>query len=265
MATQTSLDFSIVGSVAAWQHILNGCGYQPKLRITGKMDENTVQTTQRFQKDVGLTVTGEVDLATWQAGLKHEKLIDWPELPIPPVESELNTTIIGKVPHCAIAIIKEFEGYGEELNDGTNRVKAYPDPIKRWTVPTIGYGTTYYSDGRKVEKGDVITKEEAEEYLMWEVVKKCKPQLEMIPTWKQMNSNQRGALYSFAYNLGAGFYRGSKFASITQVCDSPELWTDKNWITEQFIKYRNPGSPAEEGLRRRRIAEAKLFCTPVSD
>ncbi len=28
------------------------------------------------------------------------------------------------------------------------------------------------------------------------------------------------------------------------------------------MKYRNPGTSAENGLRRRRLAEASLFCTP---
>ena len=78
-----------------------------------------------------------------------------------------------------------------------------------------------------------------------------------------MNQNQQGALYSFAYNLGANFYGGANFQSITRVCDTVSKWKDQNWITEQFEKYRNPGSPAEEGLRRRRRAEAELFCKPA--
>jgi len=78
-----------------------------------------------------------------------------------------------------------------------------------------------------------------------------------------MNQNQQGALYSFAYNLGANFYGGANFQSITRVCDTVSNWEDQNWITEQFEKYRNPGSPAEEGLRRRRRAEAELFCKPA--
>ncbi|MBF2035333.1 MAG: hypothetical protein IGR92_07570 [Leptolyngbyaceae cyanobacterium T60_A2020_046] len=44
--------------------------------------------------------------------------------------------------------------------------------------------------------------------------------MERIPTWKQMN-NQRSALYSFAYSLGAGFYGRANFQSITRVCDFP--------------------------------------------
>jgi len=166
------------------------------------------------------------------------------------------------VPACGIALIKNFEGYHKALPDG--RAEAYPDPISGWQVPTIGYGTTRYPDGRQVRKGDVITQAEAEGYLQSEIERSCRPALEKIPTWNQMNDNQRGALYSFAYNLGANFYGKTNFTSITNVCKSPDRWNDETWVTAQFVKYRNPGTSAEAGLRRRREAEAKLFCTPIA-
>ncbi|MFZ2445917.1 MAG: lysozyme [Syntrophobacteraceae bacterium] len=166
-----------------------------------------------------------------------------------------------QVPQCGIDIIKEFEGYHKELPDG--RAAAYPDPKSGWELPTIGYGSTHYPDGSKVKKGDIITRKKAEACLRWEVEQVCGPALEKIPTWERMNDNRRGALFSFAYNLGANFYGGKNFQSITRVCDSPDRWGDKEWIVEQFVKYRNPGSPVEAGLRRRREAEAELFCTPV--
>ncbi|MBE7380637.1 MAG: lysozyme [Leptolyngbya sp. SIO1E4] len=164
----------------------------------------------------------------------------------------------GNLPRAGVELIKEFEGYAKALPDG--RAEAYADPIHGWQVPTIGYGTTVYPDGSKVKQGDVITREQAEEYLIDHIEHSTRAVLERIPTWGKMNDNQRAAIYSFAYNLGAAFYGGSGFQSITKVCDSPELWTDKTWITEQFVKYRNPGTSAEAGLRRRREAEANLFC-----
>ena len=39
---------AVVGSVAAWQNILNGCGY-PLLHITGNLDGATAETTKKFQ------------------------------------------------------------------------------------------------------------------------------------------------------------------------------------------------------------------------
>ena len=156
----------------------------------------------------------------------------------------------GGVPKAGVELIKEFEGYESQ---------AYADPIHGWAVPTIGYGTTVYPNGQKVRQGDTVNPTQAEEYLIHHIEATARPDLERIPTWGQMNDNQRGAIYSFAYNLGSAFYGNGAFGSITRVCDSVDRWTDLPWIAEQFVKYRNPGTSAEAGLRRRREAEAKLF------
>ncbi len=182
--------------------------------------------------------------------------------PLDKVAPEFHQTKL-VVPQCGITLIKESEGYHEKLNDGTDRVKAYEDPALGWKVPTIGYGTTKYSNGQVVKQGDIITRQEAEEHFVWEVEQKCRIALEKIPTWGQMNENQRGALYSFAYNLGANFYRCSGFDSITKVCNSPDRWSDSAWIVAQFAKYNMSNGQVLEGLVTRRKEEAKLFCTPV--
>ena len=158
---------------------------------------------------------------------------------------------MSSIPQAAIDLIKEFEGFS---------AKAYPDPIVGWKLPTIGYGTTVYPDGTHVKQGDSITEARAAECLGDHINTQCTPALIKIPTWSKMNSNQQSALYSFAYNLGAGFYKGANFASITAVCDTPSRWNDAAWVAAQFGKYTNRGLA---GLVRRRKAEAKLFCTPV--
>ncbi len=168
-----------------------------------------------------------------------------------------------EIPQCGIELIKRFEGYHEKLPDG--RARAYPDPLSGWALPTIGYGSTTYPDGSRVKKGDIITQDEAQACLRHEIEEVIAPVLERIPTWEQMNKNRRAALISFAYNLGAHFYRARDRGSITRVCDTPEMWGDKKWVENQFSKYCNPGTPVEAGLRRRRKAEAELFCTPVMD
>lgn len=176
-----------------------------------------------------------------------------------PLSVPAQATPLGReVPEEGLALIRTFEGYAKARPDGS--AEAYPDPITGWQLPTIGFGTTRYPNGQRVKQGDVINRAQAEAYLKTDVEDQCRPALERIPTWGQMNSYQRSALYSFAYNLGPGFYGGDDFASITRVCDSPERWNDKAWVSEQFVKYRNPGSAAEAGLRRRRQAEADLFC-----
>ncbi|MEO0354334.1 MAG: C39 family peptidase [Cyanobacteria bacterium P01_A01_bin.3] len=159
------------------------------------------------------------------------------------------------IPPAVVILIEKHEGF---------RANAYPDPVHGWQVPTIGYGTTTYPDGRKVKQGDTVMREQAKQYLMDFLLQQCRPALAKIPTWNQMNANQQGALYSFAYNLGPGFYNAPNRDSITRLCDSPELWTNKAEVTRIFELYRNPKDPkVTEGLRKRRREEAELFCTPV--
>lgn len=165
------------------------------------------------------------------------------------------------IPHCAIELLETFEGYARKTADGG--CEAYPDPAKGWDLPTIGFGTTVYPDGTPVKRGDRRSREQAEAYLLAHLDTVCRPPLMHIPLWPQMNANQRGALYSFAYNLGAHFYQGAGFASITKLCDTPARWDDREWVIDQFIKYRSPGTAAERGLLRRRRGEAELFLTPI--
>ena len=80
-----------VGSVAAWQHILNGSGFGP-LIINGRFDNDrldpkTLAKTKKFQTKVGLPPTGKVDKKTWQEGLKYRKLAGWTEK-TPPIQYE---------------------------------------------------------------------------------------------------------------------------------------------------------------------------------
>lgn len=150
----------------------------------------------------------------------------------------------------AIELLKPFEGFREQ---------AYPDPIHGWKVPTIGYGTTKYPDGTPVRRGDRISRATAEQCLRIKLERDIVPELAKIPTWKGMSKNQQAALVDFGYNLGEHFYGGKKFTSITRLCDSPKSWADAKSVRDTFVKYRNPGTSAEAGLRRRRLAEADLW------
>lgn len=76
-----------IGSIAAWQHLLNGCGYHPdaypKLVITGEFDSETIAVTKKFQQDLRLAQTGDLsNISTWQKAFDHKKLPGW--LPVVP-------------------------------------------------------------------------------------------------------------------------------------------------------------------------------------
>lgn len=139
----------------------------------------------------------------------------------------------------AIAIIKEFEGFSAD---------AYPDPRTGDEPWTIGYGTTVYSSGEKVEKGDKVTESQALKELehkvsriYYELAKEIK-----VP----LTDGQMACMISFAYNVGM---EGAQ-KQIDRL--------NENKIAEfkaKHMEYINKGSNVEAGLRRRRIAELALF------
>jgi GH24 family phage-related lysozyme (muramidase) len=142
-----------------------------------------------------------------------------------------------------LAIIKEFEGcYLKAYNDGVG-------------IPTIGWGTIRYPDGRHVAYGDSISQEQADELLHGEVTYTYDTLAKTIPYWGEMNANQRGALASFAYNLGAHFYGADGFGTISRALKE-KRWSD---VPNALMLYRNPGSSVEAGLKRRRVEEGKLW------
>ena len=155
-------------------------------------------------------------------------------------------TANNNIPSQAIALIKEFEGYSSTVyNDGVG-------------VATIGYGTTVYPNGARVRFGDrPITEAEAIIYSNNDLRNFWDTLVRTIPFWKEMTDNQRSALLSFAYNLGAHFYNSNGFSTI-----SGSL-ARKNWgkIPDDFLLYVNPGSSVEAGLTRRRRREGDLWRT----
>lgn len=155
------------------------------------------------------------------------------------------------LPMCAVEIIKKFEGC---------YLNAYPDPLSGGLPITIGWGTTRKRDGSPWCMGESISQQQADEMLIYQLETSYLPDLMKIPCWSELNPHQQGALLSFGYNLGSKFYGASNFESMTKVLKNKD-WAN---IRETFIKYRNPGSNVEQGLRRRREAEAELFLKPLS-
>ena len=145
-------------------------------------------------------------------------------------------------------IIKEFEGL---------KLSAYLDSVG---VPTIGYGCTFYPNGRKVKMGDKLSGNAEAENLLTNVIQvSFLPKLSKIPTWNQMNQHQQSAVLSFAYNLGAGFFGASNFNSITRLLSNPATWRNKQEVERVFGLYVRAGGQTLPGLVRRRKAEAELF------
>ena len=234
------------------QEILKALDLNPGI-IGGDFGANTFTAIKQFQSQKGLEADGVVGRKTQDAlnnALDNLTEISTSSTPTPSVSTKGFGGATGKLPLPGIPLIKEFEGC---------YLKAYPDPLTGNLPITIGYGSTKKRDGSNWKLGESITGQEADDLLMLQLENSYLPPLQKIPVWNELNANQQGALLSFGYNLGANFYGSSNFKSMTRVL------TDKKWdeIEETFLKYRNPGSNVEAGLKRRRQAEAKLFLTPV--
>ena len=134
-------------------------------------------------------------------------------------------------------------------------MNAYPDPLTKGPPITIGWGSTKDFDGTPFKIGRVITQKYADTLLEFDLKNRFLPALQRIPYWNEMNDNQKGALLSFAYNLGASFYGSSNFNTITRVLKNKE-WTK---VPDALYLYHNPGTNVEAGLKRRRVAEGKLW------
>jgi lysozyme len=139
-----------------------------------------------------------------------------------------------------VKLIKSFEGF---------KSKPYKCPAG---VPTIGYGATFYPNGKKVTMSDrAITEQEATDLLrhMLESFEKYVDSY-CVDTITQ---NQFDALVSFAYNLGPANLKSSTL--LKKVNANPKDET----IRAEFMKWVKAGGKTLQGLVRRREAEANLY------
>jgi lysozyme len=137
-------------------------------------------------------------------------------------------------------LIKEFEGLS---------LKPYLCPSQ---IPTIGFGNTYYPDGKKVTLQDKpITEEKALELLEY-VANKDFGSYILKVVKVPLNQNQFDALVSFAYNVGNGNFNSSTLLR----------WLNQGNYKEassQLLKWNKSKGVVLNGLTRRRKAEKALF------
>lgn len=139
------------------------------------------------------------------------------------------------------------------------RLKAYLCPA---SVVTIGYGTTVYPNGKKVNITDKITKEQAEQYFEYDVDKfeDCVRTETKVP----LNNNQFSALVSLAYNIGCGNFHKS---SLLKVLNEAKY----NSAAQCFPKYSRAWSAKKNkyialpGLLKRRLKEQEIFSRDISN
>jgi len=158
----------------------------------------------------------------------------------------LSKKVENSIPNKGVELIKEFEGC---------HLQAYLDPLSGNLPITIGWGSTRDLNGKPFKLGQKISQKVADDLLINQIKNEFLPTLSKIPYWSEMTDGKRGALLSFAYNLGAGFYGSGDFNTITKRLKNKE-W---DLVPDALYLYRNPGSNVEAGLARRRKAEGKLW------
>ena len=154
----------------------------------------------------------------------------------------LETMKITKTSKAGIDLIKSFEGLS---------LKPYLCPAK---IPTIGYGNTFYEDGKKVTLQDpAITQERATKLLQFTLVKfeQCVDSC----CSDSISQNQFDALVSFCYNVGPANLKASTLIKkVNSNVNDPAIRTE-------FLKWNKAGGKTLSGLIRRREAEANLYFT----
>lgn len=130
-------------------------------------------------------------------------------------------------------LIERFEGF---------RSKPYLCPAGK---ATIGYGTTFYENGKSVTLDDPeITRERAKELVHWY----CETYIKYPDG---LNINQQSAVCSLIYNIGQSAFDKSKLKKAIE---------NKSWfdVKREWTWYKANGKILP-GLVLRRQAELELF------
>jgi lysozyme len=139
-----------------------------------------------------------------------------------------------------INLITLFEGL---------KTKAYYDS---GGVATIGIGTIVYPGGKIVKINDVITEEQAVEYLNHEVSKKS-TQISKALEGIDINQNQFDAIISLVYNIG--YYAFIKSTLLKMIKADP----NDPAIEKEWNKWNHVNGKVVAGLTSRRKKEFELY------
>jgi len=209
-----------------------------------------VRLKARHAKSVDAGVTPDVSRAriaayTVKVGLLDGRLDGW-QRRVKRAEAKLTKyrarNGATRVSDRGVALVKEFEGFSPT---------AYDDGLG---YKTIGWGFRVpeeYPAGRSITRAqaDPLLREKLDGERYGAAVRRAQT-LARYP----LNQNQYDALLSFTFNLGPGWVGDNDWT----------IWRklkarDKRGVADALLLYRNPGSPVEAGLRRRREAERRLF------
>jgi lysozyme len=148
--------------------------------------------------------------------------------------------------------------YHNASNDGENlikgfeglRLKAYQDSAGVWT---IGWGNTFYANGKPVKCGDDLPNKECADDLLALKLKEFSADINRLVT-VPLNQNQFDALLSFQYNTGA--LANSTLLKLLNAGDYAGA-------AGQFGRWIHAGGKILQVLIDRRAKECKLFLKTI--
>ena len=141
----------------------------------------------------------------------------------------------------AAELCRKFEGF---------RSKPYLCPAG---IATIGYGSTYYADGRKVTLQDApVTQEQADALLQAELQHTYAPGVLRLCPILATEPAKFNAVVDFCYNLGVGRLQTSTLRRKINAQD----W---DAAKEQLMLWTRGGGKVLPGLVKRRQAECALM------
>lgn len=155
------------------------------------------------------------------------------------LKQKARVAVTGLAVSGALALIADFEGFSN---------KAYI-PVKN-DVATIGYGQTFYSDGRRVKLGDWISEKVAKNELKTIIEKKYLTRLKecvRVP----LSQGEFDAFLSLMYNIGDGAFCRSTLVRKLNV-------KDYAGACKEILRWKYVGVRVLRGLELRRLKEYEV-------
>lgn len=211
---------------------------------------DTLQALHLETCSAGTYQSGEVFALTGATGIGTGPHLDvrW-KSGAEPVKEDVEPLLTGKLPKGDAISRAGLEITDSIKEDEGLRLNAYLDPVG---VPTIGWGTTVYPDGRKVQLGDTITEAQAEEYLQSDMAQARENVTRAIE--KPLTQGELDALTSFEYNTGG--IQGSTLAKKLNDGDKAGAADELDRWVHGEVDGRKVVLP---GLVKRRANEKEVF------
>jgi lysozyme len=161
------------------------------------------------------------------------------------------------ISHDMLLLIAAFEEFARDIGD--KKLSAYKCPANVWT---IGFGNTFYQNGKKVKQGDIISYDEAIDlffFVLGKSIEKVREDLGgvIIP------QNHFDTLVSLSYNLGNKAYLNILDSYRDKVLGGKN--TDLPFVLSHIMLYIKGDGKVLKGLVIRRFIEAYHMADLYSD